>query len=80
MREGEKEIARNVPPVPSWPRVFDPVHHTVPLRTMHECCAPAVTEEMTGVSTTPGPSTGSIADNDATGPTRITEIARERVA
>ena len=80
MSEGEKEIARREPPVPSCPLEFEPVHHTVLLRIMQVCCEPAVTDEIEGVSMTPGPTTGSIADVEATGPIAIKDSASERVA
>ena len=80
MSEGEKEMARREPPVPSCPLEFEPVHHTVLLRMMHVCCVPAVTEEIAGALITPGPTMGSTADVEDTGPTAISESASERAA
>jgi hypothetical protein len=42
---------------------------------MQVCCVPAVTEEIAGMSATPGPTMGSIADVDAAGATAIIESA-----
>jgi len=59
--EGLKAIVLVREPVPSWPREFDPVHHTVPSRTKQVCSAPALTDEITGMTAIPGVPAVSVA-------------------
>lgn len=54
---GLNDVSRvDIAPTPSCPDVFDPAHHTVPSRTMHECCEPREGDDNTGGATTPGTS------------------------
>jgi hypothetical protein len=64
MRDGmnDEELVRV--PVPSWPRVLEPEHHTAASRMMHVCSDPAATEVMAGVTANPGPSTVEFSADD----------------
>jgi len=69
--EGLKAIVLVSDPVPSCPRELDPVHHTVVSRTMHVCSAPALTDEITGITANPGVLSASVAPCTADCDTKI---------
>ena len=64
MREGMNEEELIKVPVPSWPRVLEPEHHTAASRRMHVCSEPEATEVMEGVTAKPGPSVAEFSADD----------------
>ncbi len=67
MSDGENAMLRVVVPVPSWPTLLSPVHHTVPVRRTQECRVPNAGDDSDGGLTT----AGEVPDEENAGdPTR----------
>jgi hypothetical protein len=66
MSDGENAMLRVVVPVPSWPTLLSPVHHTALSRMMHECRVPNAGDDKDGGFMTAGELPGKEKAGDST--------------